>query len=497
MNAAHDPLAEIRQNEPGDPSDAVTPPPFAPPVGFEFPAALRSRPPRAKPDGYTRSSHVRRWQQTAINVGTIGAACIVLAQFSFVKQIAMFFTPFAFLGWIGASLCLIAIFTYAWKSANDTRLQLVRDGEPRIARVRSVESERAEINHTAFYALRIGIDVQSPSTGAIDPMVAIAPDQFIESTFKKLTFALAPGDYTTVLVTPGSKPTAQLYGLLGVDPHHELVLRNGQPLRPMGAWQSLGLCGLIVGGIALFLAGFYALFFCFPIEGANYTALLYFVGAGAAAAVASVIVHWLSTRSQNPATFKRILARLFVNIFGFTALAAISAIIINAKFDFTPGIPTEVRIQNFIQTTHKGIFREYKVEFTPLTGGAKDSRVVLPSRMPALALTRLGVLDVAPGALGMKWARELSPVILAPSDTRALPAEAPTVDVLLEDPAGQTKASRRRLCVQCSDGTLIPPSNGLAAYWRRQAEHQGVIVIPVDEQGRDLELEMTFDRPAP
>ncbi len=244
---------------------------------------------------------------------------------------------------------------------------------------------------------------------------------------------LSPGDYVTLVAIPGKiEKTTQLYGFLGLDPEREFLLKNGKPIQGVSPFTAVMIAFLISAIIILIMLAFDVLMFSFPTGGDWKLPVAVAVVGFIAAGLFGVFLNATRQSGQTQAGNK---VGEFIGI-GF--LGAIGAplllLLLNARLDTGASQLTPISIDQFWQTTHNLIIRDYEVEYRKLGVVKTEKRHIRVSQIDRLGSSDFGVVEEKPGRFGFPWISGVHPAIWIPAED-APNVDGPTYRITLNMPA--------------------------------------------------------------
>jgi hypothetical protein len=389
--------------------------PFAPPADFDHGVEFEGDTPRPIPGWLRKGSFGKRRQGVVLTLAMLGVGCVIFEPLPIVESMSHYFLPLAYLGWIGLGLLALSAIVWLKNRFSMERLAYVRDGIPFVGRVLSVDRpvtqtiipETKQLVERFQFAAKIEYD--DPETRARQETVQFPEDQWDAKAIGEYDPGVEPGEYVTLVALPGRiAETTKLYGFLGLDPDRDFITRNGKPLSGMSPFTAVIIAFAVFGGLWLLITGLYVIFSCFPEEFAWQPGLV-FLGLGAVAGIVCMRALLRRERKQSQPTK----GETFWGFFGGAVLGlmggAVSMAIVNAVFDRSPSVYRPVRIDNYWETTHKGIFRTYEVEYTLFGSVKSEKHHAAYDDLARLQGAQHAAVEVHKGALGMEWIKAIHP----------------------------------------------------------------------------------------
>ncbi|MCA8990009.1 MAG: hypothetical protein KDA78_20350, partial [Planctomycetaceae bacterium] len=353
-----------------------SPGPFAPPEDFTHGPEFEPEPRRPIPRFLKRGSYSARRRNELLAIFVSAAYCLIMSHMSYIQELSFYVLPLGYLNYIGWGLAAIGAMVYVVRLIDKGDFKYVREGIPVIGRILKVARvPNAEVPNV--FTIQILAEYKDPESGNILELVLIPGDATSSIQMGKdgqpelqdqFEFAFAPGDYVTLVGMPGDQFLASLriYGLLGLDPDREFALKNGRPKRGMPPYQVITIISAIVAAFALLMGVIYVVEFYWP-TGGNW--LWAAIPGGIAFAIGLVLggIWALNSKDVHGIIDRLALAAgtgMFVTLFVLEIVFLTNALLDNSPSRFEP-----IRIVNFWQTTHNGIFRDYSIEYRPLRGG--------------------------------------------------------------------------------------------------------------------------------
>ena len=402
-----------------------------------LPAELCGAPPREVPDALYEGPLAQRRKRGLAGCFAAGAVCMALAPLPFVKTMAIYFLPLAYLNWISLVLAVIGAAVYIEASALKKARKYIEQGEVALARV--IEMVKAPvlvqdgIPTTFAFLVRIEVPAASGADGV--QMVEVKSPMFGVSEKNRVATRFRVGDLVPVVWLPGKmEKTIQIYDFLEATDEHSLVRAKADT----------GTVALIklAGGIAFLILFFFALFWNVYAHG-RYQPLDFdyprqgwapFAIAGVLAIVGAVI--GLRTRAKRKheeqermtrsveageavevpyawglGTWAFMVGLIFpgtILLGGMTMLCW--CFTANALLDDSAAERTPVEITEMTETTHNFVLRHYDMKFKKLGEEEDHGLLTTPEHMEQFAAP-LGMAVVRKGWLGWPWVETVEPLV--------------------------------------------------------------------------------------
>ena len=422
---------------------AEAPPPFEPPADYEFEPELVGPAPRAIPPQLHEGRFVARRRQAMWGLLTAGACCIGAGLLPIVHEWGLYIVPLEYINWIGGVLLLGGAITPLRARFSKGPYRYVEEGVPIVVRIRAIGKVAARImngQEQEFHFVAV-VDYRQPQTGG--PMIAeLVSSNFGSSKRSRLTTSFRVGDYVTAVYLPNDpQGSLRLYGFLELRPGLGVVDREDYTSPP--PWKT-ALTVAAVGGL-FFLIGWNIYAFSRYSTLEMHAAQLAIVGVGGAllggawgAAMAISARRGRQQRARRnleavargePIEFEPgakagwfgshglilglVIAAGLILLSGITVLCW--ACTLNAWFDSSPGRLQAVNVLELIETTHKGVIREYTIEYRFLNeADGKHKFLSNPTDMAQFNPPQLGGAWVRDGWLGWPWVSEITPTVPLP-----------------------------------------------------------------------------------
>lgn len=476
----HEDPIESPENEPTESSEGeLTPQPaaadlgkFDPPREFEHGDEFLPQPPRPIPKQLRSGSYAAKQRGIAWTLIVIGTACIAFHPLPFVKKLSYYVLPLGYLNWVGYGLLALAAFDYLKYLFAPGRFQYVKEGIPIVGRILSIGETLHGTADMPMFRTAANVEYRDPDTGEMRQAQIESEDSWGVKEREKIELTVGPGDYVTLVGLPGNfHNSLKIYGMLGLDPQREFLLKNGRPMRGLSSFGILAICIAVVGGLSLLLMGLTTLFFYIPIGGDWKVGII----PGALGAVIGLGGGWLLYRAEEKSqkvngTGLGCLMSLGV-IFGMIG-GILTLFIVNAALDNSPAEYRPIEVVEFWQTTHNFIFREYEIKYREF-GGAKTESIHATleqmSRFPQPTDNDkpFGVIEVGQGRFGLPFVRGIHPLVWdkeelkAPKDGQPKP-EGHYLWVDFKNPnTGKESIMLLKPKIELEDGTRIDPPEQL------------------------------------
>lgn len=409
--------------------------PFSPQYEFDHGPEFDSETPRPIPRKLRKGSFQRRRRGVAIVWAVLGSCFMLVANWTIIQNLAFHVLPLQYLGWIGMGMIGISLCLVARNWFSKERYRYVVAGTPFPGRVLQVgdyytvtinpetKAEQFEVQS------RVLVEFDNPETRHREYAYIISEEKWPVAKKDKYTVTIAPGDYVTLVAMPGRiNETIKLYGFLGLDPSREYLRYRGKPIAGISPFTALLISMVVFGCLWLFIGTLYVLQGCFPLDW-NWPIGLAFMGGGIA--VTSVGGWWLVSRDSPQANSRSpFVAVLVFGVFGIF-LGLLALCLSNSILDHTEPRFEPITIVNHWQKTHKGMFREYEIEYTePGQPNPKKSHITRQNQM-RLGPVKLAARELRQGSLGLRWIRAYHPcgwVVQQPGEEPAKPDDAVEVD---------------------------------------------------------------------
>ena len=457
---------------------AVTAPPSTTPPVHPFGPEFEGPTPRTIHPLIKRGPYVRRIRRRIWVHLLVGVTLCALSFTPTVEEISYFFLPLGYLLWLGVAWLLITLFASLIYAISLGRFEAVVLGQPIAGRVL-----RAGWRHVDEQSCLAEVEAEF-----LDPKThELTRRTFQQGPFlgKTGSFALKPGDTVTIVHQGNVNVSGQLYAFLELSDREVAFL-----VRPSGIWGGAWGAGAIVGLFAtmilsIYTVGFYAALkaepsqFIFPVVVWIACCVAFFRAMGPGGCMRNWVLQYSRPTSAGAVAF------------GVAMLAGLAQTLTNALLDFSPPHYREVEVVNFWQTTHKGIFREYQIEYRPLDGGLAEKYPAKQGHMEAFADSRAGVVEVHGGLFGWPWIRQIHPVVFVPLEEADFPAHGA---LNREDVVAIPEEERFGVTLAIDvDGELNQPSNRLRQHvWQRLREDgtvEGIEEMIKDEEAVEKDVE--------
>jgi hypothetical protein len=405
---------------------------------FALPEEFRDEPPRAIPEKVRHGRRQRRLYAAVWGLLAAGGMCLFLSPWPWMRTLGLYVLPLAYLDWIGWGLLALAATTFVNARLNTRAYRYIVEGRAAPAVVRSLAKlPKTFVNgQPSAYCLVATVEVEHPDTGGRRTVDVTSRD--IPAMQKDTTHApFRVGDTVVAVWLPGQfDKTLQLYDFLELVPEHELS-RGGE-----GQSSPVATAVAVAVFVPLFLAVLFWNVYAFgryaPIEedwsrdlpillvggvvvGLPFVGWLYWQAvrerrkvqernAQAAAtgeAVESEEVSDLVGGGWKAWGLGLILVPGGIGLGGATVLCW--AYTANALLDDSPARTRPVVLNEFVETTHAFLFREYQVKYEFFGERDQHSLLTTPQNIDELVLLPLGQAEVHKGAFGWEWVRAVRP----------------------------------------------------------------------------------------
>lgn len=435
--------------------------PFDPPADFLHGEEFIPAPPRPIPARLRQGSYARRRRSAIITLLVLAFGCFVFAPLPFVREIGFYVLAFQYLHWIGLGLLVIAVGILLQQRFDAGQFRYVRDGNPFVGRVLGVDLATVGTAEAPHFRYAVALEYVHPETGRRETGVVFSESLALAAQAERFEPGVEAGDYVTLVGFPGRiEKTVQVYGMLGLDPDREFILKDGEPRRGMSTKiVVLLVCGWL-GFLLLVTAGLNSIWFYFPIDGDWTIAVVpAILGAIAGGVAAGVLVRRDSVR---PGWFDR--WATYAGGAGVGVLGAMIALsMLNAVFDDSPAEYRPIEVVEYWQITHYPVFiRNYEIEFRELGDKEPQKQPARISEMERFHESNLGVMEIGRGAFELEWVRHLHPLSWVPAEA----APKGVAPFLVNAEEGGVAAIAP--VIELDDGTLIPPPEPLVDRARDQ-----------------------------
>lgn len=403
------------------------------PNGLELPEELRGPTPRPLPECVKQSRVAQNRRNLFYGCLVAGGMCFLLEPLPAVKTISLYFLPLGYLLWIGLGLCAIGILGYLLAPEFKRACKYIEQGEAAFGRVLELVKTPTLLVHgnPSMYAIVANVRMVNPETGQLCDQAMKSRD-FGTSFKEQISTRFRIGDLVPVVWMPNQfDKTAKIYDFLEITPEASL-LREGARQTPL--YQVVLGVMLIVGiifslGWNVYALGRYSpLDFDFAGQGfwpitiggvlglAGGVALIYtklrtgrrIQKQNAEAQAAGQAVEVVAKRSR----WSKVLWYVILPL-GCALLMAGTVVswcyTANALLDKSPRQAEPVIITGAIQTTHKGIIREYTLKYRRREDKKDRSLMTTPEHIDKF-VAPVGMAQVRNGWLGWKWVETIDPI---------------------------------------------------------------------------------------
>ncbi len=424
--------------------------PFEPPPDYRFEPEFEEPPPRSIPAELHTGRFARGRRRVFWGVLLAGLLMLFSSQLPIMKTWGLYLLPLQYLDWIGLGTIALDLAGLMVNRFQKGPFRYVEEGVPVVVRIRDLALQVKLLmnGQPSLYHFVALLEYRDPQTQEL-VLARTCSNEISAHARDHFTTSYQIGDYATAVYLPSNPAkTLRLYGFLELSPGLGVIRRDGAP--------QTGLLGTLLVVCAVFAMvgvlgwNLYALKRYEPLEGSFaqqgppfiisglllggvFLALLLRVQAGesrrrrqrneeALATGKAVEIEpgstgWLGVQGFFLGLI--LLAGLFV-LGGILGLCL--CLTANAWLDNSEPTPQLVRIDNFWQTTHNGIFREYSIEYHfPDEANVKHKQLSTPAEMDTFTLP-LGTAVVRTGRFGWTWVETIKPV--GPRPRRGPDAEA-------------------------------------------------------------------------
>lgn len=439
---------------------------FDPPREFEHGDEFLPQPPRPIPKRLRSGSYATKQRGIAWTLIVVGTACVAFYPLPFVQKLSYYILPLGYLHWLGYGLLAIAAFVYLKYLFAPQRFQYVKDGIPVVGRILSIGETMHGTADMPMFRTAANVEYRDPDTGEMRQAQIESEDSWGVKEREKMELTVAPGDYVTLVGLPGNfHNSLKIYGMLGLDPQREFLLKSGRPMRGLSSLAILTICIAVVGGFSLLLMGLTTLFFFFPTGGDWKVGII----PGALGAVVGLGGGWLLHRAEEKSQKSNgsglgclMIGGVFVGIIG----GILTLFILNATLDNSPAEYRPIEVVEFWETTHSGVFRNYEIEYRPF-GAVKTDKVPATHEQMERFQNEFGVIEIGDGRFGLPYVRGIHPLtwdeeeLKPPQDGQPKP-EGRYLWVNFKNPVtGKESIMLLKPKIELDDGTRIDPPDQL------------------------------------
>ena len=417
-----------------------------------LPNELRGLAPRSVPPELWDAPAMVSSRRSGLIFLTIGLVTVLMGLMPITKTWGLYFLPMAYLSYIGLVIVFIsmAYLIRFWTTGGN--LRYVEKASAAMALIRQVDIAETELNGVKTFTPQFHVIYHDTPTGTAT--TPVTREQLLSApgiTADKLAVSslrFQRGDWVPVVWFPDKGETsATLYDSLGLNDTGIWSTEDD----PMPApWWLTVLVIVGIGSMFFFLVwSLWAIGAYSPIESPStpVIALSVALGIGIAAVLTTLIVWQNRHEAKRAATAiarakedsgssevapademapTGLFTKAFTSVQGLVMLVALAAgavmlpslivyelmVTANALLDDAEGEIEMAKIDEMIQVTHSGIFREYKIEYQlPGRGeqGQDLSLISTPDHMNRFQFDT-AIAIVKPGALGWEWVSEIIPV---------------------------------------------------------------------------------------
>lgn len=411
--------------------------PFRPPTDYAFEPELTTPPPRPIPPELRQGRHATKQRRVAWGFLTAAVVCGLASQLGIVRTWGLYLLPLQYLH-VAALICvLVAVITFLVARYRRGPYVYVEEGIALIARVRALELRPTMIMNAqpAAYQFLAEIEYADPETGEV-VLAEVLSNEFSAALKDRLTTSFHVGDYATAVYLPQDpERTLRLYGFLDLRPELGVVLREGAT--ETGALTIALTVAAAFGIFGVLFWNLYALQRYGPVTWTWGLAIPFAIGAVMLGGGLLAWLAWQTVRIERqraernaeaaggpiepPAVAKPswfgaqglflaiIMAAGALLLGGSTALCW--ALTANAWFDDSLPQFRPVRIEQFVETTHSLIIRDYTIEYRFVDDDAeKHTFLTTPEEIDQFGAP-IGVAEVRAGRFGWPWVRSLVPLV--------------------------------------------------------------------------------------
>lgn len=408
---------------------------FTLPSDLHLPEELEGEAPRALPESLQEGPLLRAHRKIHWSCLAAGALCLVLGMVPFVRELGLYFLPFAYLSWIGIGICLLTMGSRFMSGEPQKTLTYVESGQVGYGKVAElVKAPSAVVNgvaaHYAFHALT---EVIHPETGS-QVLLDLKSRDFSAETKDFIDTRFRVGDYIPVVWMKNRfDSTCQIYDFLELTPQSSLE-RFGRA-KAMPVRHVLIIVLLVAAFLGIIVWNMYGFQRYLPLDFDFAKHGFWPLTAGAIGGVVLLGLGWLYSLRQRNAIeernsqaassgqavelpvesgrFKKVGWGIIL-LFGSALLGGITILCwsftANAVFDTSPSKKVPVAVTEIVQETYSWIFRNYRLKYRRHDQDEDDSFLTTPQHLERFQLP-LAELHVREGWLGWPWAERVEPML--------------------------------------------------------------------------------------
>ncbi len=417
-----------------------------------LPDELRGLTPRSVPPDLWDAPSMAKTRRGCLIALASGFVITLLGLAPIMKTWGLYFLPLAYLTYIGIVIVAISLWYLIRFWTTGGNLRYVEKADAAMAQIRDIQIDESELNGVKSYTPRFSVIYEDAALGEsaqpiLREQVLSAPGITADKlAVSKLRFHA--GDWVPVVWFPGKAETsATLYDCLGLNETGIWTTEDSPALTPL--WLTLVLIGTTGFFFFCLIWSLWAVGAYSPIETPPTTVIALSIGLGLCIAILMAgLIYWhgeyekrrattalernlgdspsTSTATDTPVAKTGFFAKLLGSVRGAFMLVVMAAggvllsslvvyelmVTANALFDESAGEIEIAKIDDLIQVTHNGVFREYKIEYQlPARGelGQGLSLISTPEHMSTLQFDT-AIAIVKPGAFGWPWVSEIVPV---------------------------------------------------------------------------------------
>lgn len=418
--------------------------PFRPPAGFAFEEELLGEPPRPRLALLKRGRHAQAQRSVITGLVVAGLLCWVLGLLPIVQTWGLYFLPFAYLSWIGLGILVLTVGAFLKHRFGRGPYRYVEEGVPVVARILFMELRPTAIVNAQTTTYRYFALIETINPDSNVPRLSEVSSNDLQGGAKdRLSTSYRVGDYATAVYLPHDpEKTLRLYGFLDLRPNLGLV-PAGPALESeakSGPLKALVVVVSVVGILGILFWNIYAMgrYQAIELSAAQVAppiaAGALILGGGLAILLALGVARTRRDRAERNERAAALGQPIEAEPAGkrgsfgehgwFLGLIIIAGcflmggltvfcwcLTVNALLDTSPAKRRPARIVNMVSVTHRGIFREYKVEYQFLDTPGKHDFLSSPAHM-ARFHAPIAVAEVHDGRLGWPWVKELVPLLV-------------------------------------------------------------------------------------
>ena len=409
---------------------------FLLPNDLQLPKELEGEAPRSLPESLQEGPLLRAHKKVHWSCLAAGGLSIVLGMFPFVRDIGLYFLPFAYLSWIGIGICLITMASLFMGGEPQKTLAYVQSGQVAYGKiVELVKSPSAVVNgvaaHYAFHALTEMTHPETDSKVFLDLKsrdFSAETKDFIETRFRV-------GDFVPVVWMKNRfDSTCQIYDFLELTPQSSLE-RFGRA-KGMPFWYVIVMILFVTAFLGIIVWNIYGFERYLPLDFDFAKDGFWPLVSGAIGGVVLLSLGWFYTLRQREAIEERnsqaASSGRAVEIqvesgplknFGWRILLLFGAVLLggittlswcftaNAVLDESPSKRVPVVVTEMVQETYSLIFRNYRLKYHRHDKDEDDSFLTTPQHLERFQLP-LAELHVREGWLGWPWVERVEPMLV-------------------------------------------------------------------------------------